>query len=91
MCRNGEGLDDAPMENSYAELTKELVHRMRFGVYSQAKAAVFEYIEVFNNRQRSLGSSFNCNTQSPLGLGCCDGHTKQAPQQRGPWRDISRA
>jgi hypothetical protein len=38
-----------------------------------------------------LGSSFKCNTQSPLGIGCCDGHTKQAPQQRGPWRDISRA
>ncbi|WP_083906792.1 glycosyltransferase family 2 protein [Octadecabacter arcticus] len=41
-------------------------------------------------RQR-LDSSFKCNTQSPLGIGCCDGHTKQAPQQRGPWRDISRA
>ena len=38
-----------------------------------------------------LGSSFKCNTQSPLGIGCCNGHTKQAPQQRGPWRDISRA
>ena len=41
--------------------------------------------------QGSLGSSFKCNTQSPLGIGCCNGHTKQAPQQRGPWRDISRA
>jgi homoserine O-acetyltransferase len=39
----------------------------------------------------NLGSSFKCNTQSPLGIGCCDGHTKQAPQQRGTWRDISRA
>ena len=38
-----------------------------------------------------LGSSFKCNTQSHLGIGCCDGHTKQAPQQRGTWRDISRA
>jgi hypothetical protein len=46
MCRNGEGLDDAPMENSYAAFTKELVHRKRFGIYTQAKAAVFEYIEV---------------------------------------------
>jgi hypothetical protein len=39
----------------------------------------------------SLDSSFKCNTSRPLGIGCCDGHTKQAPQQRGPWRDISRA
>jgi hypothetical protein len=38
-----------------------------------------------------LDSSFKCNTSRPLGIGCCDGHTKQAPQQRGPWRDISRA
>jgi len=43
------------------------------------------------NSLLSLGSSFKCNTQSPLGIGCCDGHTKQAPQQRGTWRDISRA
>ena len=42
-------------------------------------------------RKHGLGSSFKCNTQSPLGIGCCDGHTKQAPQQRGTWRDISRA
>jgi hypothetical protein len=45
----------------------------------------------FNSSREGLGSSFKCNTQSPLGIGCCDGHTKQAPQQRGPWRDISRA
>jgi len=38
-----------------------------------------------------LGSSFNCNTQSPKGVGCCDGQTKQAPQQRGTWRDLRRA
>ena len=43
------------------------------------------------NGNTSLGSSFKCNTQSPLGIGGCDGHTKQAPQQRGTWRDISRA
>lgn len=38
-----------------------------------------------------LGSSFKCNTQSPQGIGCCDGQTKQAPQQRGTCRDIRRA
>ena len=27
-----------------------------------------------------LGSSFKCNTSGPLGIGCCDGQTKQAPQ-----------
>jgi hypothetical protein len=29
---------------------------------------------------QSLGSSFKCNTSGPLGIGCCDGQTKQAPQ-----------
>jgi hypothetical protein len=39
----------------------------------------------------SLGSSFKCNTQRPQGIGCCDGQTKQAPQQRGTWRDFGGA
>ena len=38
-----------------------------------------------------LGSSFKCNTRNPQGIGCCDGQTKQAPQQRGTWRDFRRA
>ena len=38
-----------------------------------------------------LGSSFKCNTHGPKGIGCCDGQTKQAPQQRGTWRDLCRA
>jgi hypothetical protein len=38
-----------------------------------------------------LGSSFKCNTHGPQGIGCCDGQTKQAPQQRGTWRDLRRA
>ena len=39
----------------------------------------------------SLGSNFKCNTRSPQGIGCCDGQTWQAPQQRGTWRDFRRA
>jgi hypothetical protein len=31
-------------------------------------------------QDHSLGSSFKCNTSGPLGIGCCDGQTKQAPQ-----------
>ena len=37
--------------------------------------------------RHSLGSSCKCNTLALLGIGCCDGPTKQAPQQRGRWRD----
>ena len=40
------------MEGFYASLKKELVHRQRLKTRAQAKAAIFEYIEVFYSRQR---------------------------------------
>lgn len=40
------------MESFFASLKKELVHRERFKTRAQAKAAIFEYIEVFYNRQQ---------------------------------------
>jgi transposase InsO family protein len=52
MSRKGECLDNAPMESFFASFKKELVHRQRFRTRAQAKAATFEYIEVFYNRQR---------------------------------------
>ncbi|WP_246100695.1 IS3 family transposase [Palleronia caenipelagi] len=52
MSRKGECLDNAPMESLFASLNKELVHRQCFATRAQAKAAIFEYIEVFYNRQR---------------------------------------
>ena len=52
MSRRGECLDNAPMESFFASLKKELVHRQRFRTRAHAKAAIFEYIEVFYNRQR---------------------------------------
>ena len=35
---------------------KGVVHRQRFRTRAQAKAAIFEYIEVFYNRQRRHSS-----------------------------------
>ncbi len=52
MSRTGECLDNAPMDSFFASLKKELVHQNRFKTRAQAKAAIFEYIEVFYNRQR---------------------------------------
>lgn len=52
ISRKGECLDNAPIESFFASLQKELVHRQRFRTRAQAKAAIFEYIEVFYNRQR---------------------------------------
>lgn len=52
MSGTGQCLDNAPMESFLASLKKELVHRECFKTRAQAKAAIFQYIEVFYNRQR---------------------------------------
>ena len=52
MSHKGECLDNAPIESFFASLKKELVHRQRFRTRAQAKIAIFEYMEVFYNRQR---------------------------------------
>ena len=52
MRRRGDCLDDAPLESFLASLKKEHVHHARFRTRAEAKAAVFDHIEVFCNRQR---------------------------------------
>jgi transposase InsO family protein len=52
MSRRGNCLDNAPMESFFASLKKEQVHQVRFRTRAEARAAVFEYLEVFYNRQR---------------------------------------
>lgn len=52
MSRRGNCWDNAPMESFFASLKKELVHREKFASVEEAKASLFEYIEVFYNRQR---------------------------------------
>ena len=58
MSRKGECWDNAPAKSFFATLKKELVHRDRYATRTEARSAVFEYIEVFYNRIRlhpSLG------------------------------------
>jgi transposase InsO family protein len=52
MSRKGNCLDNAPMESFFASLKKEQVHQTRFRTRAEGRAAVFEYVEVFYNRQR---------------------------------------
>ena len=56
MSRKGNCLDNAPMESFFGALKTELVHRTRFRTRREAKAVLFEYIEVFYNRQRRHSS-----------------------------------
>lgn len=52
MSRKGDCWDNAVAESFFATLKVELVHRENFATRSQAKAAVFEYVEAFYNRHR---------------------------------------
>ncbi len=56
MSRKGNCLDNAPMESFFGSLKTELVHRTRFRTRPEAKAALFDYIEVFYNRRRRHSS-----------------------------------
>ena len=52
MSRRGNCLDNAPMESFFASLKKERVHQLQFRSRAEARAAVFDYVEIFYNRQR---------------------------------------
>ena len=52
MSRKGDCWDNAPMESFFHTLKTELVHHQDYQTRNQAKADIFEYIEVFYNRSR---------------------------------------
>ena len=52
MSRKGNCWDNAPMESFFATLKKELIHQERYATRAEARRSVFEYIEVFYNRER---------------------------------------
>lgn len=68
MSRKGNCYDNAPMESFFATLKKELVHHEKYASVAEAKASVFEFIEVFYNRVRrhsSLGYVAPAEFESP--------------------------
>jgi len=52
MSRKANCWDNAPMESFFASLKKELVHHHDYHTREEAQTSIFEYIEVFYNRQR---------------------------------------
>src|SRR4051794_33702552 len=52
MSRRANCWDNAPMESFFASLKKELVHDADYATREEARASLFEYIEVFYNRVR---------------------------------------
>lgn len=52
MSGKGNCYDNAAAESFFATLKKELIYRKKFRTKSEAKNAIFEYIEVWYNRLR---------------------------------------
>ncbi len=53
MSRKGNCYDNAVVESFFSNLKNELIHHRRFASRDEARAEIFEYIEVFYNRQRA--------------------------------------
>jgi putative transposase len=56
MSRRANCWDNAPMESFFASLKKELVHDENYATRAEARASLFEYIEMFYNRIRRHSS-----------------------------------
>jgi transposase InsO family protein len=52
MGRSGNCYDNAYVESFFGTLKTELVHAERYRSRLEARLSIFEYVEVFYNRQR---------------------------------------
>lgn len=52
MSRTGNCYDNAAMESFFSTLKREEVYQRTYATHAEARAAIFQYIEVFYNRQR---------------------------------------
>jgi len=52
MSRSGNCYDNAYLESFWGTLKTELVHGERYRTRPEARLSIFEYVEVFYNRQR---------------------------------------
>jgi putative transposase len=63
MSRKADCWDNAPMESFFHTLKTELVHHCDYPTRQAARSSLFEYMEVFYNRQRRHST---VNYQAPL-------------------------
>jgi len=56
MGSRGDCYDNAVAESFFATLKKELVHRRSWPTKAELRVEVFDYIEIFYNRQRRHGT-----------------------------------
>ena len=53
MSRRGNCYDNAPVESFFGTFKTELVFHQQYATRAEARLDIFEYIEVFYNRQRT--------------------------------------
>ncbi len=63
MSKKGDCWDNAVAESFFHSLKTELTHHVKFQTKAEANEAIFEYIEIFYNRQRLHSSN---NYMSPV-------------------------
>ena len=75
MSRKGNCWDNAVAESFFATLKKELVRNLAFETRTSARSQVFEYIEVFYNRQRAHSL---LGYETPTSFEACEGQSNIA-------------
>jgi len=66
MSRKGNCYDNAIMESFWSTLKLELIYRGVFEKRAQARAQIFDYIEVFYNRQRTHSARAHLDTTTKV-------------------------
>ena len=59
MSGKGNCYDNAITESFFGTLKTELIYREKYKTRNQAKLSIFQYIEIFYNRQRKHSSLGN--------------------------------
>jgi transposase InsO family protein len=52
----GDGYDNAPMESFWGRMQTEILNTKSWSTRAELASAIFNYIEIFNNRQRRHSS-----------------------------------
>jgi putative transposase len=81
MSGTGNCYDNAAMESFFATLKKELVHQEDYATREAARQSIFEYIEVFYNRERRHSALGN---QSPDAFEAARARSLEPHPQRQP-------
>jgi transposase InsO family protein len=61
MSRKGDCFDNAVVESFFGTLKTELVYHQQYTTRAAARSAIFEYVEVFYNRQRRHSALGYCS------------------------------